>query len=575
MNFLSEVINIVSENEIADARTTLKKLLREIRNFQDEAQSHVQENYVEFTDSMENNGIYIEQAEHLAKEVDDLVQNIESDTRNDLMMLSEDVQQYLTELRELTIGLRLNKRILKIDELFVRLEEVKDNCRQRQSILNEMRELITDEEDEDIFKRTECYKNIKIRWQLETQMLLNTLQTQFDHLVQIKERTFQSTKSSTIKVTKNRDALQEIVQMLYQSNFNTKRLCTFLLNNIFEPIITKPVSLEVIEKKEPSSLEDRLEEDFSTLTLSFSTRPLVTADDLNLRPNYKTVFQQITQAFEHLCHLNVLLAPERSFFDVFADAFGADLIRLIINECLSHAIPETIDGMGSSTLVSDILEFDAFLKKIEFKFDEQTKEKLIDFSERVEIIFKKRFCLNIVKKAVEFMHKDLHDMQVIEEIKPGHKFARCMVSRSTFEIIQLMEQVLKEANEVEQSEPKSVDTYVIDDIQERLRSTIPMILERYVTAVPEKHEKMLVTFPQQTALFHNNCLYLAWWLSKTQTSTSIQFERCSSIVVELQELGQKYFSCQIQNQHKQLFEILKEFGKSVDIRSFSWDLCYV
>lgn len=559
----------MSENEIADARSSLQKLLKEITNFQNESQTYIDENYIEFSNCMTKNGVYLSQAEHLSKEVEKLVETIETDTKSDLLSVAEDVQQYLCELDELRIGLRLNKRILNIDELFMELDEVKSSQQftRIRSIIKSLQELIFDAQDEEIFKRLDCYKNIKIRWHIENEMLLNTLQDRFDALVQMSEKIFQNTKCITVKISKNTDALKEILAMLFTSNFNTQRICTFLMNNVFEPIIMKPVSLDVIDKEEPIDVTlvaaAQSIEEFTTITLSFSTKKLGCNDTLNLRPNYKIVFKHLCRA---LTCLRSLVINNISIYKILANNIGEHFFKLIINECLTYAIPDTIDDMSTSTLVTDVKNFDGFLQTINFRKDDTVKNHLIEFSERIDVIFKKRFCLNILKSAVVIMHKDLHDMQIVDEAKAT--FPRCMVSRSTFELIDLMEKVLKEAiDAVENATGKSLESYIIEDIQERLRSTIPMILERYLTEVVEAHGKLLQTIPQQTALFHNNCLYLAWWLGKIEcmVDSPIQLDRSNVLILELQELGSKQFALQINNQRSQLLEILKEFDLSDSI----------
>ncbi|XP_055306805.1 centromere/kinetochore protein zw10-like [Sitodiplosis mosellana] len=157
------------------------------------------------------------------------------------------------------------------------------------------------------------------------------------------------------------------------------------------------------------------------------------------------------------------------------------------------------------------------------------------------------------------MRKDLHEMQIVEESKYGGSFPRCMVSRSTFELIDLMEKVLRAANDLS---GKQVEEYVLTDIQERLQATIPMVLEKYATKTIDAHGKFLQTIPQQTALFHNNCSYLAWWLSNVGNNSNdivVQIERRDCIITSLLEDRSKRFAQQISNQRSQLMDILKEF----------------
>lgn len=97
-----------------------------------------------------------------------------------------------------------------------------------------------------------------------------------------------------------------------------------------------------------------------------------------------------------------------------------------------------------------------------------------------------------------------------------------------------------------------------DELVPRLLSTIPIILERYLTEVPKHHAKLLLNIPQQTALFHNNCMYLANWLNE---NTSKGIESAVTIVKSLHHCGSEQFLRQISNQRSQLMEILKDFGR--------------
>lgn len=567
MNFIQEVINIVSENEITDARVSLKKLLKELKNFQNDVRTYIDENYNEFCGDLNQNEIYLEQAEHLNNEVNNLVDKIETETKSDLLTAAEDIQQYLIELEELRIGLRINKRILKIDDLFSQLEAAKSNSEfgRLRDIINELREIIYDKEDEQIFRQLDCYKNISIHWHIEHELLLNTLQDRFDELVQLSEKTFQNTKSVTVKICKDFRALKEVIEILFESSSKGQRMCKFLMENVFEPIIMKPVSLEVSEGASSPPAEKSNE--FIKLTVSFSTKSLIpTSDAISLRPNYKIVFKNLMKTFNCLKHLNVPISQDLPVFKVLAVNIKENFCKLLKDECLTYAIPDTIDDMNSSTLMADLTEFNAFLIACGFLTGDAIDKQLAEFNDRIDIIFKKRFCLNILKNAVDFMHKDLHDMQVVDETVTGESFPSCMVSRNTFELIDLMEKVLKEAVDSLNlyQDNNTMDDYVIDDLQTRLRSTIPMILERYLTEVIDIHGKLIQTIPQQTALFHNNCMYLAWWLGRMgnqEEGASFTLERSGVLTLELQELGSKHFALQIQNQRSQLMEILKEFGK--------------
>lgn len=558
MSLVAEVMDVVKENEISDARTSLKKINQEIRNLQNETKSYMQENYTEFNDAINENSEYLEQAEGLSRESDKLLDNIDRDSKDEILAGADDVQRYLLELEEIRVGLRINQRLLKIDNLFQTLTELKkqQSFAEIRDTINSLRDTIFDDEDKEIFKELACFQNMKLKWHVEHETLLATLQSQFNTFVQLQEKVFQSTKCVTVKVSNDKNALHDILYMLFETNFNAQRLYTFLMKNVFEPIITRPVSLEV---NKADSKEEATE--YSNFTLSFSTKPYVYGESTNLRPNYKQyVFNYLSKVFNILSNINIVLPNEKWVFQQMAERVGDEFYKLLVNECLTYAIPDTFEGLSISELAKEIKEFDSLLKGHRFVNDEN-ESTLAEFSDKIDVIFKKRFCLNIVNSAVDIMRKDLHEMHVVDEIKSNGSFPRCMVSRNTFELIDLMEKVLREANDLS---GKQVEEYVLTDIQERLQATIPMILERYTAETISAHGKFLQTIPQQTALFHNNCAYLAWWLNncgKELESNIVEIERRDSIVSSLQEQGSKQFALQISNQRAQLMDILKEFGK--------------
>lgn len=552
MNFVSEVINIVNENDIADARVGLKKLTKEIRNFQDESKTYIRENYTEFNDAVAENNDLLGQADKLSLEAEALYKKIDVDSKDEILSVADDVQTYLMEMEELRVGLRINKRLLNIDQLFKQLENV--SFVEARSIINQLREAIFDHDDKEILKQLDCYQNMKLRWHIENETLLDSMTQQLNAYFQLQEKPFQNSKCVTVKVS-NETFLPTLLFMLFETTFNAQRVYTFLMKNVFEPIIRRPVSFEtnLVTKDDKAASSE-----FNTFSLSFSTKPNIMGE-INLRPNYKHVFIYMKKVFSILEKLNIILPNKKWFFGQMAEKIGDEFYGLLISECLEYAIPERIDDLRTSHLAEEVKEFDEYLKSVQFS-SENNATKLIEFADKIDVIFKKRFCLGILNNAVEIMHKDLHEMQIIEESSLSGSFPRCMISRSTLELINLMQKVLQESNDLD---GKSVDEYVLVDIKERLQATIPMILERYSTEIINTHGKFLQTIPQQTALFYNNCSYLAWWLSRCEINDddpTIRFDRCEAINCELHEHGAKQFAIQISNQRKQLLEILKGFG---------------
>jgi protein transport protein DSL1/ZW10 len=402
------------------------------------------------------------------------------------------------------------------------------------------------------------------RYRIETEQLLHNIKKKFDSLVQLNEKSFQNTKVVDIKITKDDNQLHDVVIALFKTKYNPKSVFDFLLKNVFESIIVKPVSID-FNDSDPK---------FAHLELSYSLKPLAE----NLHPNYKTVFQNIKTVFQCLGYMNIQLDNDHQscIFSLFASHIKDKFFNLLLNECLSFSIPETIDEMNESTLIADVQKFNGFLHEMLFLNDDD--QQLCEYAEKIEILFRNRFCTNILDNAVDIMRKDLHDMSLmaggdltqikredgVSEATSSILFSRCMISKSTLELVLLLEKIMKQAG------------MGGDDISEHLMTTISTILERYIVEVPQYHAKLLTNIPQQTALFHNNCMYLAYWITKN--STKQQIESFATIANSIKQEGRmifsifyidltflvsgaKLFAQQMKNQKHQLMEFLYELGE--------------
>lgn len=98
---------------------------------------------------------------------------------------------------------------------------------------------------------------------------------------------------------------------------------------------------------------------------------------------------------------------------------------------------------------------------------------------------------------------------------------------------------------------------VSDDIATGLLKTTSLIINVYLSEVPKHHQKLLQTIPQQTALFYNNCMFLAHWVTKNSEKGIPAY---STLVKSLQSLGVQHFNKQINIQRALLIDILKQMG---------------
>lgn len=122
-------------------------------------------------------------------------------------------------------------------------------------------------------------KNVRERCLVEHKKMMFNLEKKFQQLVQMKEKSFPSTKTINIVISKDASSLIDSMNALLLAEYDTTVISKFLLENIFESVISRPVSLDVKE----------LPDEF-VLNLSYSLKT-----STELRPTYKDVFANLKE----------------------------------------------------------------------------------------------------------------------------------------------------------------------------------------------------------------------------------------------------------------------------------------
>ncbi|XP_037828531.1 centromere/kinetochore protein zw10 [Lucilia sericata] len=529
-------------------KASVIRILDQIRRFQERIRKHIEDNYVEFMPNHTTSDMYIDEGETLLRETEHLLKNVGSDARLALTEANAELTHCVDELREVALGLRVSYRILKIDDLFQYVEEAnatKDYLMVL-DLLGKLKCLICSESASDVdrlFQKSDCYDTIKVKYHIQANILQQNLQQRFDRLVMFSEKSFPSAKNVTLQVSKDVSQLQDTVMALFQARYNPMKICDFLLDNCFVPMVTKPVSVEYST--------DNAE--YYQLNISYSLKEL----GRSLRPSYKQVFMHIKSLLDCLSNINVNLSGNQHVFTIIGSHIKERLLKLIVNECLIHAVPETMDDYQESTLVDDVLRFEQTLAD-SFFIDPETDCALSEFTQKFDTYFRQRFNRKVLESAREIMQKDLQDMATIAEgnsaeevAKNPFLFPQCMISKSTLELVKLMERILRQ--------PMDTSASIESEEANSFLAVIPIILNTYVDIVPEIHEKLLESIPQQAVLFYNNCMFLAHWVAKN-AETDIPTH--PALVKTLQSTGASIFKAQVLHQQKILMQILKEFDLS-------------
>lgn len=187
---------------------------------------------------------------------------------------------------------------------------------------------------------------------------------------------------------------------------------------------------------------------------------------------------------------------------------------------------------------------------------------------------------DLIERARELSTSDpFMDMTVGSEEDEGverdslyFSFPICRVSKSCLSLMDLIMQILDEAEFSEN-----------DKIKKALFTTVKKMLQVFAYSFPVKHGDVIENIPTASALFHNNCLFLAHFIL---TSPQIQELEggtgvtCRPIMTKLQSIGEEGIKKQM-NSHKgkivDFFQapevvqcLLDEPTTTTPLKSFEW-----
>ena len=468
-------------------------------------------------------------------------ENLANETKG-IYKANDEMSKLIEELDEANAKLNLSRKLLKIDKLLAIIKQLNETEKYNEinGVLNNIQLLINDPDDK-IIRRLNIYQKVKAKLTFERENLLTNLKKRFNSLVSMKEKSFHKTRSITISITKNNSKLMDCVNTLKESDYEFVDFLEFFMRNVFEPIICRAVSLEFTEK------------DNFTMSLSYSTESIPE----ELRPSYAVVFNNICQVLSYLNNMNVTLSSGDFFLvHVFQDR-RKEFFDMIFNMCLIYSIPKTFEEKVQSTMDDDIKKMSQMFIDLNF-FSAPTEKgmkepQLEDYSQKIDELFRSNITKNIQASASELLKRDLHDMILITEdttisTNTPLTFPRSMVSKSTLELIRLLEKIVNQARSCTDNIEK----------QNNLIMSIRTVLENYTFTVQLHHAKFMSQIPQQSALFYNNCMFLSNWIATNRETENCGIEQ---IVDDLEKQGWEILQCQIEKQKIQLVQILTGFGK--------------
>lgn len=419
-------------------KSTILDVLTRSERCQVNVRRHIDDNYTEFMPNHTTPDVFLDQLDSLKREIRDLLETGANEGLGALDEANAKMAASRRELREILLGLEVSEQVLKVDEVFHSMEDAKssNDYMLLLDLVGRLRALIYGDEAaaatavaspevRRIFQELDCYETIKVKYLVQAHLLQQNLQERFDRLVQLQCKSFPTSRCVTLQVSRDEAQLQDIVQALFQKRYSPVRLCDFLLENCIEPLILRPVMVEYSELTEGTGHDQ--------LSLSYSTKEL---SSTQLRPNYKEVLEHFRLLLQTLGGINISLSSDQHVFGIIGEHVKDKMLKLLVDECLMPAVPETMEEYQSSTLCEDVTNFEQLLAD-SYLINPKQDRALGEFVEQYKTYYRNRLFRRVLETAGEIIQRDLQDMVLVapnntptEVAADPLLFPRCMISKS-------------------------------------------------------------------------------------------------------------------------------------------------
>uniref|UniRef100_H2ZGU2 Centromere/kinetochore protein zw10 homolog n=1 Tax=Ciona savignyi TaxID=51511 RepID=H2ZGU2_CIOSA len=456
----------------------------------------------------------------------------------------------------------------------------------------------------------DIYKALKVQYRLSMEQFLYTLDEAWrDSIVwQLPGDKGDMTIQPKLTISFSQDQSltgQDVIYALHTCGtlvYKVEKLAKLCIEHMLTPLITSMSSDLEITQSESSpcvllvnggnSGEDNQDEKVSTPDAIFTK-----------------VLKFLQFLHQNLLKLKLSADKEATLMDTFSSFVFEKTTKLIIDNCMSKTVPSSIEELQEYRQAAEtVKKFEESLRKINFVPSSVKKTDLMSYVADIHIHFASRRCINILAEARRLMKMDLHDSEEVSEneskgkiqifaldephssnkaekqpeymergmellLKPENPLSddslslpRCRVSKSAKSILKLVYTTLCEAAKA------------TDYIAARLLQTTEQIFELYMAMLPVYHKETLLNVPYITAIFHNDC----WFLAHHLLTMGHQFSKHLKpnvegthhsfvlLVPRLRKIGGEFYLAQLRRQRDQIIECLaplRNFNSALDSSS--------
>ncbi|KAK3928671.1 Centromere/kinetochore protein zw10-like protein [Frankliniella fusca] len=591
-SFLEAVLENAGQAEMTALKERIVDVSQNVAELKLRVHDHLKNNFIEFDPLLKKSIGFLDKAVRTSDEINNLFNRIEFQaitflflqTKCDLANSTGELRNLHASLKEASVTLSITTELLQMEAA---MKEVTDACpdghyvdaaKSIQSFQELVRNSCSETQQLDIYQAlirefqslvaNFCYEN--------TEKLYSFISWESNDIANNVVRSTLKIKSSCFK------ELQEVLQslqLLNELHHWINKLRNFLMRSILLPLINNEGSV---------TIEDG--ELYSVMHVSIKTT--------SKRPSYLTTLDNLTKCFEFLHgELDMQFENNKSFINLLGAGCSEEFIDHLIKKCLKETVPSSSAELKKFDGIRErVAAFNNYMVGIEFLPEEN--HSLVDYVQNFNALCANKTCENYLKLARDIMKKDLQDMVEVgpeipavpisatldntstdalidnavflesfanvnikseNELNPNlFQFPSCYVSKSILEILKLVGTILDEGVAQE------------NELHQYYLSTAKSVFELYICVAPTIHEKLLNTIPQQVALFHNNCMYLAHRLVLLgfEVEASLRSVLKANIPVTfvdyvqtLRQLGTSTYLKHMQQQRKQMLDLVKESGK--------------
>ncbi|CAH1995787.1 unnamed protein product [Acanthoscelides obtectus] len=487
------ILSTAGEIGIEEVNKAVPYLKSSIENLKHDAVEYTKEVYVKYKERPNNYKMLLNRAQTLQEKMVDLKKKAELATKTELVQANEKLEHNIESLHAVNITLSFVSDILRVIkklEQFADLLNDKDYMGAMKLICeldNILLELTSSEQSyPEVLSKLKDVVNSK---KTDLQEELTEIFCKAIHIENVGDKTTFSISSDLVHI-------QNVLQALFYADsaaYVLHNISKLLWDLFLVPIVDNKVQLETEEN-------------------ALSNTIIIKVTDEAKSPEYTEVFSNLEYLVKFLkANFTLLLNDQLSAIEYIGVDIRDNLSELLIKHCLDNTIPTTTaDLQNFNTVIDATRNLEDLLEETKIFADDTNS--IVEYVRQVDKLFIDKKCEKYDASACQIIKKDLYEMTEVDMIFNPDGFlstdknsSTCFVSKSTLDLLELLEKIMQQA--VGASEVCA----------SKLVLTAQNIIRLYIARVPEYHQKLLQTIPQQVALFHNNCYYLSYKLSDWTT----------------------------------------------------------